>query len=484
MEEKRFFKSLNLNIKYIESLFLNDSVLRKRELVFQNEKACLFYFDGMVNVELINESVVKPLIFATEIDKNLPIADFVADKLLFASEIKKTVLVEDAISSVLYGDTLLLLENSQTVIVINSKGWRTRGITEPENEKVLEGPREGFDEAAMFNLAMLRRRLKTPDFCAELITLGKRTNTMVFICYLKSLVNREILRTLKTKLSKINIDSVLDSNYITELIRDNKFSLFKTVGTTERPDVVAARLLEGRIALIVDTTPVVITMPYLFSENFQSDEDYYIGYLLASAQRFLRFLAFFLSVTVPGLFLAFITYHFEFLPEAFAQTISRSRQGVPFSSLAECLLLCLTFEILRETGVRMPQSVGHALSIVGGLVVGQSAVEAKIISAPILIAVALAGICGLMVPRLRAAVFYLRFGFIFAAALLGVFGILLLWSVVIIHILGLKSLGASATLSLNTPTFQGLKDVFIRANWTKMITRPKIQTKNKYRKTL
>ena len=195
-------------------------------------------------------------------------------------------------------------------------------------------------------------------------------------------------------------------------------------------------------------------------------------------------MAFFLSVTVPGLFLAFITYHFEFLPEAFAQTISRSRQGVPFSGLAECILLCLTFEILRETGVRMPQSVGHALSIVGGLVVGQSAVEAKIISAPILIAVALAGICGLMVPRLRAAVFYLRFGFIFAAALLGVFGILLLWSVVIIHILGLKSLGASATLSLNTPTFQGLKDVFIRANWTKMITRPKIQTKNKYRKTL
>ena len=232
MEEKRFFKSLNLNIKYIESLFLNDSVLRKRELVFQNEKACLFYFDGMVNVELINESVVKPLIFATEIDKNLPIADFVADKLLFASEIKKTVLVEDAISSVLYGDTLLLLENSQTVIVVNSKGWRTRGITEPENEKVLEGPREGFDEAAMFNLAMLRRRLKTPDFCAELITLGKRTNTMVFICYLKSLVNREILRTLKTKLSKINIDSVLDSKYITELVRDNKFSLFKTLGTT------------------------------------------------------------------------------------------------------------------------------------------------------------------------------------------------------------------------------------------------------------
>ncbi len=483
MENKYFSKNLNFNIKYIENLFSGDSVLRKRELTFQNKRACLFYFDGMVNVELINESIVKPLVFAKKLNPNIPLADLVADKILFASEIKKTTLTNQAVLAMLYGDTLLLLENSQTAIVVNSKGWRTRGISEPENERVIEGPREGFDEAAMFNLAMIRRRLKTPDFCAELITLGKRTNTLVFVCYLKSLANRAALKTLKSKLAKISIDSVLDSNYVTEQI-EGKFSLFKRVGTTERPDVVAARLLEGRIALIVDATPVVITLPYLFSENFQSDEDYYTNHLLASAMRLLRLIAFFLATTIPALFLAFITHHFEFLPAAFAQTVSLSRQGVPFSSLAECLLLCLTFEILRETGVRMPQSVGHALSVVGGLVIGQAAVEAKLISTPMLIAVALAGICGLMVPRLRLAVFYLRFGFIFAAAMLGFFGILALWAGVIIHVLSLNSFCVSQTLSLNNPTFQGLKDVFIRASWSKMLTRPNIQTKNKFRKKL
>jgi len=484
MENKYFLASLPDNIKIIEQLFSGDSVLRKREFSFCGTKACLFYFDGMVSVELINESIIKPLAIADFVDESQPIADFICEKLLFASEIKKTSVISEAVSSLLYGDTLILLEKSHTAITVNSKGWRTRGISEPENERVLEGPREGFDEAAMFNVAMIRRRLQTPDFTAEITRIGRKTNTIIFICYLKSLVNRETLRELKMRLSKIDIDSILDSHYITEQIRDNKNSLFKTVGTTERPDVVAARLLEGRIALVVDATPVVITVPYLFSENFQSDEDYYTGYLIASAGRLMRILAFFLSVTVPALYIAFTTHHFQFLPAAFAQTVSVAREGVPFSTLVEGLLLCLIFEILRETGVRMPQSVGHALSIVGGLVVGQAAVEARIISAPMLIAVALSGICGLMVPRLRSAVFYLRFAFIFISALFGFYGILLLWTAVLIRILTLKSMGVDSTISLDTLSLQSFKDVFVRASWTKMYTRPKIQKNNSIRKII
>lgn len=482
MQDKSFKINLQENIEIIENIFAGDSILRKREFTFCSVKACLFYFDGMVNVELINESIIKPLVRAKgEIGKENR-AKFVAEKLLFASEISKTSIIKDAVSSVLYGDTLLLLENSHIAITVNTKGWRTRGISEPENERVLQGPREGFDEAAMFNVAMLRRRLQTPDFCASTVRIGRKTNTYVFVCYIKGLVNNESLKILKHRLSKIDIDSVLDSNYITEQITDNKASVFKSVGSTERPDIVAARLLEGRIALIVDSTPVVITLPYLFSENFQSDEDYYINYKLASFGRALRFFCFFLAVGISAVYLALITHHYQFLPSAFAITVSSATAGVPFPSALECILLTLMFEILRETGIRMPQSVGHALSIVGGLVVGQAAVEAKIVSAPMLIAVAFSGICGLMVPRLKTAVFYLRFAFIFAAALFGIYGILCVLALTVISVLKMQSFGADATMSLSGPNFQKLKDTFIRAPWTKMFTRPLIQTNNIIRK--
>lgn len=479
---KNFENSLAYNIKTIEDIFSSDSTLRKREFSFCGVSACLFYFDGMVNVELINESVIKPLVRAKvkiEQDKR---AKFVKDKLLFASEVGLSSIISDAVSSIMYGDTLLLLEDSHIAIKINTKGWRTRGISEPENERVLQGPREGFDEAAMFNVAMIRRRLQTPDFCATTVRLGKQTNTYIFICYIKGLVSEKSLKILNERLSKINIDSVLDSNYIAEQISDNKSSLFKSVGSTERPDIVAARLLEGRIALVVDSTPVVITLPYLFSENFQSDEDYYINYKLASAGRLLRLICFFLAISVSAVYLALTTFHFQFLPPAFALTVSSARMGVPFPSALECIILTVIFEILRETGIRMPQGVGHALSIVGGLVVGQAAVEAKIVSAPMLIAVAFSGICGLMVPRLKTAVFYIRFIMIFASAVFGLYGVFVVLSVMLISILGMQSFGVDATLSLEKPSYQALKDVFIRASWTDMIKRPLIQKRNITRK--
>ncbi len=482
MEELGSFgKKLSDNINLIQKIFESDIILRKREFSFSGVSACLFYFDGMVNVELINESIIKPLVRSSEVFSTDNISAEVGEKLLYASEIKQTSKVGDAVSAMLYGDTLLLLENSHIAITVNTKGWRTRGISEPENERVLQGPREGFDEAALFNVAMLRRRLQTTDFKTELIKLGRRTNTIAFICYLDSLVNRQTLRELKLRLNRIDTDSVLDSNYVTEQIGQGG-GLFKRVGATERPDIVAARLLEGRIALVVDATPVVITLPYLFSENFQVDEDYYINNKLASAGRLMRLLCFVLAISVPAFYVALTTHHFEFLPPAFALTVSVSRAGVPFPTVLEALLLTLIFEILRETGMRMPQSVGHALSIVGGLVVGQSAVEAKIVSAPMLIAVALSGICGLMVPRLKTAVFYLRFVFIFVAALFGLYGIIVTALLLLYYILSMDSLGVDATMSLNTPSVQSFKDVFVRTNWKNMLTRPEIQTKDRIRK--
>ena len=473
--EIKLSSSLEENIRLFKGIFEKDAVLRLRKIAVRSScsyDCALFYMDGMIKAELLNESVIRPLITSRAERREDSLVGFISKQVLFAGETSVTDRVEDMLRSLLYGDTLLIVDGCTDAITINTKGWRTRGISEPEDERVLQGPREGFDEAALLNLAMIRRKLLTPDLCTELIRVGRRSDTPVFICYLDTLVNKRTLSELKKRIKKLDMDGILDSNYIAEQIRDHPRSLFKTCGSTERPDIVAARLLEGRIALVVDGTPVVMTVPYLFSENFQSDEDYYLNYAVSSVGRLLRFVCFFLSVSIPAVFIAATSYHKELLPTSLALTVAQLRGGVPFSAFWECILLIFVFEILKETGVRMSQSLGHALSIVGGLVVGQAAVEARIVSAPMLIIVALSGISGLMVPRLKGAVFYLRLIYVVLSALFGLYGYIAGITVTLIHILDLSSFGTSSTVSLDRASFQSLKDSFWRAPWGKMRTRP------------
>ncbi|MBQ9965337.1 MAG: spore germination protein [Clostridia bacterium] len=467
-------ENLDENIKIIKEIFKKDSTLRIRRIKLKDNvnECAIIYIDGMINNEVLNDSVVRPLITAAvDIGEKGKIEE-ISSKILFVNDANKAKTVADMLRAILYGDTILLVSGSSVALSLNTKGWRTRGISEPQEERVLQGPREGFDEAAMFNLAMLRRKLLTPDLCAEMLRVGRRSETIVFICYLESLADKQCVKELKKKIEKIDIDGILDTNYIAEYIRPHRFSLLKTTGTTERPDVVAARLLEGRIAVIVDGTPVVLTLPYLFSENFQSDEDYYLNFFVASVGRFLRFVCFFLAVSAPAIFVALTTFHKQLLPTSFALSVAQLRGGVPFSALIECLLLIFVFEILKETGLRMPQSLGHALSIVGGLVVGQAAVEARIVSAPMLIAVALSGISGLMIPRLKGVVFYLRVAAVLVSSLLGLYGFIALMSIFVVRVFSIKSFGVDYTASIRNPDFEHLKDTFFRAPWEYMKTRP------------
>ena len=475
------YKNNNITGNLIEDLltfrniFKKDASFRIKEISARKNvpfDCALLYLDGMVNSEQLNESVIKPILTVETPFNAKDLADYVSTQILFARDVKKTSDISKILEGILYGEALILIENSPVALMVDVKGWRTRGVSEPQDERVLQGPREGFDEAALLNVALVRRKLQTPDFCAETLRVGRRSATLVFVCYLDSLVNKKIVREVKKRINQIDIDGILDSNYITEQIKDNKYPLFKTIGTTERPDIVAARLLEGRVALIVDGTPVVLTVPYLFSENFQSDEDYYLNFLITSFNRFLRYVCFVISITIPAVFVALSTYHRELLPTTFAITVAKLRSGVPFSPLSECIVLIFVFEILKETGVRMPQSLGHALSIVGGLVVGQAAVEANIISTPMLIVIALSGITGLMVPRLNEAVFYLRVAFVIFGALFGLYGVVAFAFAVVFHILSLTTFGIDYTVSLKKANLQSLKDTVFRASWKNMIKRP------------
>lgn len=460
------------DIGLFKQIFVRDDVLRVRNLKLGNSNCdcALLYMDGMVNIEILGEGIVRSIVNTK--CETVPTVEFLSQNILFASDVTGAKAVSDMLRGIMYGDTVLLLDGSRDALIINTKGWRTRGISEPQNERVITGPREGFDEAAMLNLAMIRRRLLTPDLCIEMLRVGSRSDTLVFVCYLGSLASPRTVKELKRRISKIDIDGILDSNYVTEHIRDHKGSLLKTIGSTERPDVVAARLLEGRVALVVDGTPVVLTLPYLFGESFQSDEDYYLNFTIASIGRALRWFCFFAAVSAPAIFVALITFHPALLPTHFALAVAELRAGVPMSSVTECLVLILMFEVLKEAGIRMPQNSGHALSIVGGLVVGQAAVEARIISAPMLIAVAFSGIAGLLVPRLQGAVFYMRVILSVAAALLGLYGLFAVSLIFIMRLLSMESFGTDYTLGLKAATRQSLKDTAVRAPWNYMIKRP------------
>ena len=463
------------DIALFKEIFKKDVVLRVKRLTArkaENLDCALIYLDGMIDSEQVNDAIIKPILTIETPSESENKADYIERQVLFARDVKKTDNVAKILEGILYGEVLVLINSSRQALTIDAKGWRTRGISEPEDERVLQGPREGFEEAALLNLAMLRRKLQTPDLCNEMLRVGRRTNTLVFICYLDTLADPRAVEEIKNRIKKIDIDSVLDTNYIAEFIRDGKYSVFKTSGTTERPDTVAARLLEGRIAVIVDGTPVVLTLPYLFSENFQSDEDYYLNFSVASIGRILRIVCFFLSISIPAVFIALVSFHRQLLPTSLAIAVSQLRGGVPFSPFTECLLLIFVFEILREAGARMPQSLGHALSIVGGLVVGQAAVDAGIISTPMLIVIALSGISGLMIPRLKGAVFYLRLVLVFLATFLGLYGYIIGMAIIVMHIISLKSLGVDYTISLRKADFQSLKDTFWRSPWNTMKLRP------------
>ena len=466
---------LENDIALFKEIFKKDSVLRVKRISARKNTpidCALLYMDGMTDSEQLNNAVIRPLLVMDVPNEYTSLAEYVEKQVLFARDAKRNSSISKIIEGILYGEAVILLNGSKEAVSVDVKGFRTRGINEPQEEKVLQGPREGFEEAALLNLAMLRRKLQTPDLCFEMMRLGRRTNTLVYICYLDTLADQKMVAELKKRISKIDIDGILDSNYIAEQIRDGGYSLFKTCGTTERPDIVAAKLLEGRIALVVDGTPVVVTLPYLFSESFQSDEDYYLNFLVSSVGRILRYICFFLSISIPAIFIALSTFHKELLPTSLAIAVSKLRGGVPFSPFTECLLLIFVFEILKETGVRMPQSLGHALSIVGGLVVGQAAVDARIISTPMLIVIAISGIAGLMIPKLKGAVFYLRIILLFLAALFGLYGFIAGLTVVIMHIISLTSFGVDYTASLRRADFQSLKDTIIRAPWKSMLKRP------------
>ncbi|WP_058304057.1 spore germination protein [Gorillibacterium timonense] len=490
MEAFRLSQSLDDNIQMIQDRFQGDEALKTRRipLPFSTPIAgALFYIEGLTNEDQVNRFIVQPILLGTlkEGAENNGRLTSLIDRLIISGSVERTAEPERIMLALFTGDSLLLAEGEAEVLIIGTAKPETRSVQEPESEKLVRGPREGFTEVLTTNLSMIRKRIKQPELKFQYREMGKRTRTRVCIAYIEDIVSDKILQEVNKRLDDIDIDGILDSGYIQEMIKDYPSSPFETIGYSERPDVIAGKLLEGRIAIFVDGSPAVLSVPFLFVEYFQVSGDYYSNYFTSSFNRLLRFMGALLSISIPAVYVALVTFNQEMIPTQLLLSISSSRSGIPFPTVLEAIMMIVIFEILLEAGTRIPAPIGQAVSIVGALVLGQAAVNARIVSAPMVIVVGLTGITGLLTIRLQGATLILRFLLLGCGSFLGLYGYLMGLIGLLIHLMSIKTFGVNYMYPLSTIQPDMVKDTLLRAPWWDMTVRSKrIAVKNHIRQAV
>ena len=437
----------------------------------------LLYIDGLVDKQVVNRDVLSPLLNGEYWEKGQGAGDIlahIAQNILALGEIRWETDFRQAAQGLLTGDTILLVEGQAVALLLSTKGWEKRAIQEPEAEQIIQGPHEGFTENLRTNTALLRRKIAIAGLHFEEMKLGQRTQTTIAIAYLKGVVNEKLVKEVRTRLKRINIDFILDANYLQEFITDAPFSLFPTVAFTERPDVAAAKILEGRVAILIDGTPLVNTVPVLLVEFFQSPDDYNFPYYYATMIRWFRYLSFSLAVLAPALFVALGSYHQELIPTPLMITLQTATEGTPFPLVIEVVMMGLVFEILREAGVRLARPFGQTISIVGALVIGEAAVTAGLVGAPTIIVIALTAIATFVVPGLLGPGIFLRLIYTILGGVLGAYGILTGVLITLIHLASLRSFGVPYLAPLAPVIPADLKDVLVRAPLWALETRPRL----------
>ena len=485
-KNSRFTKNVFMDIfsKDVKVFTANlKKVLTSNDVKFHDFKignkvdATLVYVDSLTDKFSFAESVIKPLI-ALKGD-----IDYTSVKnAILSPEIKEICDKKSLFGEILGGNGIVIIDQSTTALSVGFKRFEKRAVIEPPTSVTLKGPREGFVEDLNTNLSLIRRRLKNSAFTVELFEVGRYSKTQVALCYVKGVAIKGLKEKIAKKLKEIDVDYITDSSSIAKLISPSTTSLFKQVGTTEKPDVLVAKIMEGRVCILVDGSPFVLTLPYLIIEDFQSADDYYSDAFKATLLRFLRLFSVLCAVLLPAFFVSAQLYHLQLLPLSFLLTIVNSVKGIPLSPSFEMFLTLMIFEILNEASIRMPKYVGMAVSIVGGLVLGETAVNAGIISAPTLMIVAMSGICLYTVPEMAQTFSILRLLFLLTAGSTGAYGIIVLFVLLLVFLTSFEPFG-TPTLAPFAPLIKSdLKDGFYKGFYNELIYRPKsLNSPNKIR---
>lgn len=431
-----------------------------REIAAPRFHGALVYLDGLLDVKELENAVVLPLI------KNQTSVETLEDvqKIVYYGGNLKEIALSEAEKSVASGCAVLLFGDK--AVEIGAKKQAERAVSEPPTSAVVKGPREGFVESVKINVTLLRKRLKTSDLAVEEIVLGEKTNSKIAVAYLKSVADEKIAQTVKAKLQEIEIDGVLDSSYLSKMLEEKPYSLFKQIGNSEKPDVITNKLLDGKIAVLCDGSPIVLYVPFVLIEDFEDVQDAYKRPLRATFLRYIRLLGAFLALLLPAVFVAVQVYQFQLLPVELLSTVVNSTGKIPFSPMLEMLVALLLFEILGEASIRMPRHVGLALGVVGAIVLGETAVQAGILSSLTVLVVAMSGIGLYSVPDEAGTLGVLRVLFVIISGLLGLIGLLLMGMAILAYMTAMSSFGIPYLMPLAPIFKEDLKDAVVKRNLT------------------
>lgn len=479
---------MDTDMQYISEVFKKCSDLMIKELALGEGKTPCFavYLGTLIKKESVNEYFLKPLMAdlrITGIDGpargEIRVQELMAAS-LYSYQTQEAQLFKDVVNKLLIGYCALFIDGSKTALIADLRNETGRAVTESRVETVVKGPHEAFVEDVRTNASLVRKRIRTPDLKMEMIDVGRLSGTAVIISYISGIADEKIVEEVRTRIGRIDVDIIQDSSYIEKYIEDSAFTPFPLMVLTERPDKCSAALAEGRIVVIIDGSPNALILPVTLADFLVAAEDYYYIFYFSTLLRLLRYLAFGISLLAPSFYIAMTTFHQEMIPLSLLITFTRSRAEIPFPAIIEALVMEFTFELLREAGIRLPQPVGSAVSIVGGLVIGQGVVQAGIVSQTMVIVVALTGIASFAIPTYNSAIALrlLRFPFMLLAAVFGIYGIIMGLLAMLIHLASLRSFGVPYLAPFTSSSPSDLKDSAIMAPLWTMTKRPSFIQKN------
>lgn len=478
------FLSVKANLQNIKHAVgqAEDLVVREITLGQTGIRCGIACIDGLIDKKMINDQVLRNIqLYATIAGKPHPAngeeaVSLLEAELLSTYQVTRASTLDDVMLSVLSGDTALFVDGSNVALIIDSKGWESRGIEEPQTESLIRGPKEGFTENIRTNMALIRRRIRDVNLRFKTYKIGRRAKKDVTLCYIDGIVHPQLLAEIERRVLSIDMDDAEGSGYIEQWIADSFLTPFPLIINTERPDKVSAALLQGKAALLVDGTPFQLIMPMTFASMLRSPEDYYEHWLIASLIRMLRLIAAFASTFMPALYIALVEFHHGMIPSKLAFSIAGTREGVPFPAVVEAFIMEGTLELLREAGLRLPKPIGQTIGIVGGLVIGEAAVSAGIVSPIMVIIVAVTAISSFTLPSYAFSISLrmLRFAVMLAAAVFGLYGIILAYIMINIHLVNLTSFGVPYSAPFAPFFARDWKDLIVRMPPMELDKRPQV----------
>jgi len=489
LRRAEFTKRLEQNLGIFEDTLGGNADLLVRRFqiqVLKKKLNCgLVYLDGASSKSDMND-ILRALML--EMDESIQskesVINIVVSQCIPYADVTVKETVVGTANWLLSGNSVLFLDGTEYAIGLSTQAFKERAVEQPQTEQVIQGSREGFIESIGTNISLLRKRMRSSNLHVELIQLGEETATNVVYCYMKGIVNSDLVVEVRRRLDRVKTDSLYGAGYLEQFIEDNFYSPFPQIQNTERPDKAVAALLEGRVVLLVDGTPFALIVPAVFSQFYQTTEDYDTRFLMASMIRLIRLIALLFSLIFPSLYVSLISFNPEMIPTKFAVAVAGGRAGVPFPAIAEIFGLELIMEILREATIRLPQQIGGALSIVGVLVIGQAAVQAGFVSPITVVIVALTTIGSFATPAYNAAIALrmLRFPLMIMAGMFGLYGVMAGLILITNHLNALESFGVPYLSPIVPTSTSGLKDTIIRMPVWFMKKRPQqLQTEDTQR---